>query len=135
MARQEALATARDLLNRGNRLRRMARELAAEYDIPMEELLDSDQSGQHEANGTATPVPHKAPENGEADEQQGRKAGRKGQRMGELVEFLRQHGPMTSQSIIDQTGLPAGTVYRLLRSEQFENDEQHRWSLAREQAG
>lgn len=135
MARQEALATARDLLNRGNRLRRMARELAAEYDIPMEELLDSDQSGQQEANGAAAPVPSKgqATENGEAHEE--RKAGRKGQRMGELIEFLRQHGPMTSQSIIDQTGLPAGTVYRLLRSEQFENDEHHRWHLVGVQAG
>jgi hypothetical protein len=103
----------------------MARELAAEYDIPQEELL----AGNSEAEEIRPVSPEtQVSSNGQSSIT---KRGRRGQRSIELVEFLREHGPATSQEIIDQTNIPAGTVYRLLRTDQFANDDQHRWKVGK----
>ena len=58
------------------------------------------------------------------------KAGEK-TRKEELVDFLKAHGPKTRVDIVNQTGIPAGTVSFCLRDNRFSKTEDGRWQLAK----
>ena len=58
------------------------------------------------------------------------KAGEK-TRKEELADFLKAHGPKTRMEIINQTGIPAGTVSFCLKDKQFEKNEEGKWHLAK----
>ncbi len=58
------------------------------------------------------------------------KAGEK-TRKEELAEFLKAHGPKTRMEIVNQTGIPAGTVSFCLKDKQFAKNEEGKWNLAK----
>ena len=58
------------------------------------------------------------------------KAGEK-TRKEQLTEFLKAHGPKTRMEIINQTGIPAGTVSFCLKDKQFAKNGEGKWHLAK----
>jgi hypothetical protein len=58
-----------------------------------------------------------------------------GNRLRQLRDFLQQHGPLGRKQIIEQSGIPEGTVGMLLQEELFMRDKDKRWGLRPEKNG
>jgi len=60
-----------------------------------------------------------------------RRRGRSGGRLEQLKKFLKDNGPAIRQHIIDNAGLPKGTVAYLLKEKNgFAKDEKKLWHVA-----
>lgn len=92
-----------DLRRRGNRLLRMADELAQEYGIDSSE-------------NRSDAVPSFA-EAGQAP---------RGSRQQQLRAYLQEHGPRTRKQIVEDTGIPKGTIAMLL-TKHCEQAGEKRW--------
>ena len=58
------------------------------------------------------------------------KAGEK-TRKEELADFLKAHGPKTRTEIVNETGIPPGTVSFCLKDKQFSKNGEGKWNLAK----
>ena len=50
----------------------------------------------------------------------------------QLLAFLDQHGPTSTKEIINETGIPRGSVSWTLRQPEFTNLKDGRWDIVRE---
>ena len=49
----------------------------------------------------------------------------------ELTDFLKVHGPKTRAEIVNQTGIPPGTVSFCLKDKRFAKNREGKWQLAK----
>lgn len=110
-----------DLVRRGQRCLRLARELADEYGLEVE--VDSDEDTSEDTSCDTD-------EDREPATTVRQKRGRPPARRMQLIDYLREHGPKKRAEIIEETGMPVGTVAYLLNGEEFTHDSKGRWSLA-----
>jgi hypothetical protein len=99
--------------------RERLRQLAAEYQVAADKLLEAAAALEHKADGHMPPV-RIAPEIGV----------RRGGRMKQLKEFLKAHGPTRRGAILEGTGIPVGTLGMLLKKGPFYRDTEGRWNLS-----
>jgi len=75
---------------------------------------------------------HRAPETVSREPKSGntKKTGRPGNRLVQLIEFLKEYGPMARKDISVKSGIPIGTVHHLLGSSEFIKDSNGLWRVA-----